>query len=63
MTQDIIDENADLLDSRGRKTRKKLFKAIQEGDFRGYDFDDDDFAVASGCESFALRVPLLCKAD
>ena len=39
-----MDDNADLLDSRDRKSRKKLFKAIQDGDFRGVDFDDDDFA-------------------
>ncbi|KAK4702219.1 hypothetical protein P7C70_g4007, partial [Phenoliferia sp. Uapishka_3] len=55
--QDIMDENADLLGSRDRKSRKKLFKAIEEGDFRGYDFDDDDFAVASGSSKKSKKKP------
>lgn len=36
-----------MLDSRNRKDRKKLFKAAEAGDFRGYDFDDDIVLCAS----------------
>ncbi|KAL8284032.1 hypothetical protein RQP46_005145 [Phenoliferia psychrophenolica] len=46
--QEIMDANSDILSSRdhgARKTRKQLFKAIESGDFRGVDFDDDDFAL------------------
>jgi len=37
----FLDDNKDLLMAQDRKERKKMFKAIEGGDFRGIDFDDD----------------------
>lgn len=33
--QDMLDENADILEARDRKEKTKLFKAIHQGDFDG----------------------------
>ena len=34
-----------------RRTRKQLFKAIEDGDFRGVDFSDDDLDFRSSLSS------------
>jgi hypothetical protein len=59
--QEIIAANADLLERGGdRKTRKKLFKAVQEGNFESFDLDfEDDFALTAGRESLCLRLARL----
>ncbi|KAK7031105.1 squalene synthetase-like protein [Paramarasmius palmivorus] len=36
--EDLLEENADILNGRDRKARKKLFRAVRDGDF---DFDDE----------------------
>ena len=51
-----MDANADLLSShsggkQARRTRKQLFKAIEDGDFRGVDFSDDDLDFRSSLSS------------
>ncbi|TFY61685.1 hypothetical protein EVG20_g6968, partial [Dentipellis fragilis] len=40
--QAMLDENSDILHGRDRKARKKIFKAIRDGDF-----DDDEFDFAA----------------
>lgn len=50
--QEIIAANADLLERGGdRKARKKLFKAVEQGNFEDVDFDfEDDYALTAGRE-------------
>lgn len=52
--QDILNDNAHLLDSGNRKQRNKMFKAINNGDFSAYDEFEDDFSFASGCALLPL---------
>jgi hypothetical protein len=55
--QRILEENADILEARDGKSKKKLFKAIENGDFDDFDsLEAEDPLLATSRECGDLAV-------